>query len=222
MISTPDNNIRLIRRKKKKNIIHEIYRYDQTLIKRFIKTAPFPDTRKVWKLEDTALRKLTELPVPVTYGFIEKKFNGAREIIYAREFIEGTPVKEFTYEDITSMAEIMAQIHKNGVFTRDPLPDNFIKTHIGKILFVDFGRSVLLNPKNPATMYYLGKELARIRLYALFGNDVLYEKFLDVYFDAFQTGPIKRKVVEHVSSLWYKRLLMEQIRKKQRGPKIKD
>lgn len=38
-------DIVLVRRKKKKNIISEIYHCDGTLVKRFIKTTPRPDTR---------------------------------------------------------------------------------------------------------------------------------------------------------------------------------
>ncbi len=40
-------------------------------------------------------------------------------------------------------------IHQRGVITRDPSLENFIRTADGKILFIDFGRAVILNPKNP-------------------------------------------------------------------------
>ena len=77
MTDESSQDIALVRRKKKKNIIAEIYRYNGTLVKRFIKTASRPDTREVWRIEDTALRKLAGLNVPKTFGFVEKQLSAA-------------------------------------------------------------------------------------------------------------------------------------------------
>jgi tRNA A-37 threonylcarbamoyl transferase component Bud32 len=197
----------LIRRKKKRNIIHEIYLYDQILIKRFIKTAAWPDMRQVWMIEDNALRRLKGLQVPKTYGFVEKKYNGAKEIIYAREYLDGKPVEQFEIDDMDSMARLMVQIHHRGVVTRDPSRENFIKTADGKILFIDFGRSIILNPKNPLIVDYQGKELARIRHHALAGNDVLYTRFRDKYFESLSCSPARRFLMEKISFRWYQFLM---------------
>lgn len=202
MSDRPDNDIHLIRRKKKKNIIHEIYRYNGTLVKRFIKTAPFPDIRQVWKLEDSALKRLAGLVVPKTFGFVVNRINGATEIIYAREFIDGTPVEAFVMEDMEPLARVMAQIHGRGVITRDPSLENFIRTPEGDILFIDFGRSVILNPKNPVIIDYLGKELARLRCHALAGDDALYERFCDFYFDALPGGSVRHGLIDRSGRLW--------------------
>jgi len=208
-IGMPDNQKKemfLIRRKKKKNIIHEIYLYDQTLVKRFIKTAAWPDMRQVWKMEDNALRHLNGLPVPKTYGFVEKKCNGAIEIIYARQYLEGNPLESFGAEDIEPLAWLMAEIHKRGVITRDPSLENFIKTAGGKILFIDFGRSIILNPKNPLVIDYQGKELARIWCHAFAGNDALYTRFHDKYFELLSCSPARRFLMEKISYKWYRKL----------------
>jgi serine/threonine protein kinase len=205
MTDQPDNDIHLIRRKKKKNIIHEIYRYDQTLVKRFIKIAPFPDIRQVWKLEDAALKRLSGLSVPKTYGFIVNRLNGAQEIIYAREFIDGKPVEGFSVEEMEPLARMMAKIHARGVITRDPSLENFIRTPEGRILFIDFGRAVLLNPKNPVIIDYLGKELARLRCHGLAGDDALYGRFCDFYFKALPGNSVSHGLIDRSSRLWYPR-----------------
>lgn len=205
MTDQPDKDIHLIRRKKKKNIIHEIYRYNQTLVKRFIKIASFPDVRQVWKLEDTALKRLSGLDVPKTYGYVVNRINGATEIIYAREFIDGKPVEAFSVEDMEPLAGMMAKIHGRGVITRDPSVENFIRTPKGGILFIDFGRSVLLNPKNPVIIEYLGKELARLRCHALAGDDRLYRRFHDVYFNALPGTSLGHALIDRSSRLWYPR-----------------
>lgn len=203
MIDHPDNDIHLIRRKKKKNIIHEIYRYDHTLIKRFIKIAPFPDIREVWKSEDTALRRLSGLAMPKTFGFsVNRLNNGATEIIFVREFIDGKSVTAFAPEDMEPLAKMMAKIHGRGVITRDPSLENFIRTPEGDVLFIDFGRSILLNPKNPVMIDYLGKELARLHCHALSGNNTLYERFCNFYFDALPGGSVRRDLVDWSSRLW--------------------
>lgn len=200
------NDIILIHRKKKANIITEVYRYDKLIVKRFVKTAPFPDTRRVWELEDKALKRLAEMPAPKSYGFTEKTIKGAPEIIYAREFIDGEPIKKFTDDDIPQLAQIMALIHKHGVITRDPSPENFIKTGEGNILFIDFGRSLILNPKNPALNYYVGKELARICHHTLKDEEDTCDDFLKKYFQVLKRSPAGRKLIETIFHLWYRRI----------------
>lgn len=212
MAEIQDKEIHLIRRKKKKNIIHEIYLYDQALVKRFIKTAPRPDTRKVWKMEDMALRRLEGLNVPKTHGFVERNCNGATEIIYAREYLEGKPVESFVEKDIEPLARMMAQIHQRGVITRDPSLENFIRTPDGKILFIDFGRSVILNLKNPAIIAYLGKELARMHCHAFAGDDQLYNLYHEKYFELFPHNTVRRYLVERIASKWYQRFARQYIR----------
>ncbi|MCD6585574.1 MAG: hypothetical protein J7K96_07425 [Desulfobacteraceae bacterium] len=204
MTGYQDKEIFFIRRKKKKNIIREIYLYDQTLIKRFIKTAAWPDMRQVWRMEDNALRCLEGLSVPKTYGFVEKQCNGAIEIIYAREYLEGNPLEFFRAEDIEPLAGVMAQIHQRGVITRDPSLENFIKTVDGKILFIDFGRSVIFNPKNPLFIDYQGKELARLRCHAFFGDDELYNRFQEKYFEFLPHSAACRFLIKKIASIRYR------------------
>ncbi|RJP84171.1 MAG: hypothetical protein C4518_19910 [Desulfobacteraceae bacterium] len=198
-------DIDLIRRKKKKNIISEIYRHDGRLVKRFIKTAPRPDTREVWRIEDTALRRLMGLNVPKTYGFTKSQLNGALEIIYVREFIDGNPIEQFEISDMEPLARMMAQIHGRGVVSRDPSLENFIRTSDGEIVLIDFGRSAILNPKNPLLMGYQAKELARVRLHALQEDEALYRLFHEKYFTFFPHDAARRVLVERIGEIWFSR-----------------
>lgn len=203
--SFEDTRMHLLQRKRKGNITREVYRYDQILIKRFLKTRLFPDNRQVWKLEDRALQRLAGLAVPATYGFRIQKLKGVSEIIYAREYVQGRPFDTFTLEDMMPLGKIMAQIHQRGVITRDPAPNNFIKTPNGDILCIDFGRAALLSPRNPALWHYLGKEMARLRYHALSGDKELYRCFQEIYFEVLPAGPAHRWLIDRVSSLWYRR-----------------
>lgn len=205
MTGPVSQDIVLIRKKKKKNIISEIYRYNDTLVKRFIKTAPWPDTREVWRIEDTALRRLTGLTVPKTFGFSEKRINGALEIIYAREFIDGAAIEQFEMIDMEPLARMLARIHRRGVVTRDPSLENFIRTPDGEIVFIDFGRSAVFNPKNPVLMDYQAKELARVRCHAFAGDDSLYAPFHDLYFSFFSCGKVRRRLMELIADRWFLR-----------------
>lgn len=202
-----NTEIVLIKKKKKKNIIHEVYLYDRTLVKRFIKTAPLPDMRRVWRIEDRALRRLRGLPVPDTYGWVEKRLNGVKEVIYAREYLEGRPIESFSNDDMGSLAAMMVQVHERGVITRDPAIENFIKRDDGKILFIDFGRSVILNPKNPLAIDYMGKELARLWFHAFAGNNELYACFHEKYFELLPCSRPTRFLMEKVSFKWYQFLM---------------
>ena len=207
MTDKQTSGMRLIRKKRKKNIIHEIYLYDHTLVKRFIKTAPLPDIRKPWLVEHMALRRLSGLPVPETYGFSVKKINSATEVVYAREYLEGNPVAMFVPEDMDVMAKMIAQVHLRGVITRDPSVENFIRTPDGRILFIDFGRSLLFNPKNPLIIDYMGKELARIRHHAFADNDLLFNRFREKYFENLSWGSARRFMMEKISYKWYRFLM---------------
>jgi hypothetical protein len=51
-------DLKLIKKRKKKNIIREIYLGDYVVVKRFIKTSIFPDMRRIWRYEDQSLRRL--------------------------------------------------------------------------------------------------------------------------------------------------------------------
>lgn len=210
MNETSNNEIILLHRKKKKNIFLEIYRYQQTTVKRFIKTASFPDMRKVWEMEHKALQKLSGLPVPNSYGFKINKLKGAKEIIYIREFIEGETIENFTTPDMKPLATIMARIHERGVITRDPAPENFIRATNGEPVFIDFGRAALLNPKNPLIIYYVGKELARVHHHALQDSPVLYKRFYNHYMNTSDMGPVKTRLANFISRIWYKRISRRQ------------
>ncbi len=206
MINSSEKDLLLLHKKRKKNLITEVYRYDRVIGKRFRKTALFPDMRRVWALEHNALKRLEGLPVPTSYGFVKKTGGGGTEIIYAREFIDGQSVKQFFFSDIKPLAKIMARIHNRGVITRDPSPENFIKTPDGKILFIDFGRSVLLNPKNPAMVYYLGKELARIHHHTFRDDDTLYMPFNKTYFRVLEGNAVRHRAIRLFSNLHYRRM----------------
>ena len=151
--------MRLIRRKKKKNIIHEIYLYDHTLVKRFVKTAPFAGCAQALAggahCPPAAFRDCRCLR-PMDSSV--KRMNGATEIVYAREYLDGSQVTAFG----TGGHGCHGKNDGPGSFTRGDYPGSFglkifIRTPDGKILFIDFGRSIILNPKNPSDHRLYGK-----------------------------------------------------------------
>ena len=207
-----DEGMHPIQKKVNGKVVREVYLYEQTLIKRFIQKSIFSDVRQVWKMEDRALRRLGGLPVPATYGYTVTKHKGMVEIIYSREYLQGHPIDIFTLADMALLGKRMAQIHKWGVITRDPAPNNFIKTADGDILFIDFGRSALISPKNPGRAYYLGKELARVRYHALSGDILLYKHFKKAYFAALRAGSVQRWLINRISDPWYRRFTQKHSR----------
>jgi tRNA A-37 threonylcarbamoyl transferase component Bud32 len=197
---------KLLFRKKKKNIIREVYLYDRMVVKRFVKLAALPDVRRVWVMEHRALERLEGVPTPKTYGFVEKKINKTKEIIYAREFVDGAPIEKIQPEDIRPLSWIMARIHRRGVITRDPHLENFIRTENGKIIFFDFGRALVLNRKNPLLALLIGKELARILVHAGLTDSGLKNHFLEQYFEFFQPSPTAQILMTRICFLWYRRI----------------
>jgi len=205
MIKDMTTDLKLIKKRKKKNIIRLIYVGDYVVVKRFIKTSLFPDMRRIWRYEDQSLRRLSGLPVPKTYGYVKRKITGGKEILYVREFLEGKPVKRFYLEDMDLLAKLMVQIHKRGVITRDPIIENFIRTSDNKVLFIDFGRSLLVNPKNPMLLTYIGKELSRLMCHAFFEDRQLNIRFQNVYFHHMQPNRLQRLIIEKVYGFWHRR-----------------
>lgn len=202
-------DLTLIKRKKKKNIIREIYLGNHVVIKRFIKTHPFPDIRPVWRYEDQALRRLSGLPLPKTYGYMKQNMKGAKEIIYAREFLEGKQVEKFHLEDMEPLARLMAQIHKRGVITRDPTLENFIRIPGEKISCIDFGRSLLVNPKNPVWLTYIGKELSRLMCHSFLEDRALNNRFQAIYFSYIQCNRLQRFIVDRAYIFWLRRFRLK-------------
>jgi serine/threonine protein kinase len=209
---------KLIKRKIKKNIIREVYLYDDMIVKRFIKMAVLPDIRKIWEMEHRALQRLDGLPTPKTFGYVEKKINGAREIIYAREFIDGVPLEKFHPEDVQALASAIALIHRRGVIIRDPRLENFVRTSDKKIIFFDFGRALVFHPKNPLLAYFIGKELARILFHAGLYDAGLQNRFLDSYFQFFQPTRITRRLMMMTCIIWNRHFQASRTRKKIRKP----
>jgi serine/threonine protein kinase len=199
---TDNSEIRLIRRQKRKNILREIFFYKNLVVKRFVKLKAFPDVRRVWEMEDRALKRLEGLAFPKSLGFKEKIFQGVKEIIYAREYIEGTPVQRFDASDVGELADLMTKIHHRGVITCDPAPDNFLRLASGKLMFIDFGRSKIVNPRGPIFLYRLGKELARIQGRAFFNDRALFSKFLHHYSRLIELSPNQWKCVNLIYSIW--------------------
>ena len=199
---TENSEIRLIRRQKRKNILREIFFYKNLVVKRFVKLKAFPDMRRVWEMEDRALKRLGGLAFPKSLGFTEKKFQGVKEIIYARQYIEGAPVQWFDASDAGEIAELMAKIHRRGVITCDPAPDNFLRRANGKLMFIDFGRSKIVNPRGQIFLYRLGKELARIQGRAFFYDRVLFSEFYHHYSQSIDLSPNRWKFVNFIYSMW--------------------
>ena len=109
--------------------------------------------------------------------------------------------------DIESLVRMMVRIHQRGVITRDPFLQNFIRTPDGEIRFIDFGRSAILNPKNPVIIDFLGKELARFRCHAFAGDDQLYNHFHKRYFEPFPHSPAQQFLTARIASKWYRRFV---------------
>jgi serine/threonine protein kinase len=202
-------DLKLIKKRKKKNIIREIYLGDYVVVKRFIKTSIFPDMRRIWRYEDQSLRRLSGLTVPKTYGYRKRKIKEGKEIIYVREFLEGKPIERFYLEDMEPLAKLMVQIHKRGVITRDPIIENFIRTSDRNVLFIDFGRSLLVNPKNPMRLAYIGKELSRLMCHSFFEDGKLHNRFQEMYFTYMQPNRLQRLIIERVYSFWRRRFRLK-------------
>jgi serine/threonine protein kinase len=211
--------IRLVRRRRKKNVLREIFFYEGLVVKRFVRLGRFWDARPVWRMEDQALRRLSGHPFPATYGYRETTFRGAKEILYAREFVDGVPVERIDDRDLSGLAHLMAWIHHRGVLTCDPAPDNFIRKEDGSLLFIDFGRAKVIADRGVRYLYHLGKELARIQHHALSSDKQRFERFYAVYRKKTGLSVPRQAFVDSVRRLWALRWRLRQRRRLRRtGP----
>lgn len=200
MVAPPE--IRRIRGRLKKNRLREVFFYKNMLAKRFVQISRRADSRRVWEWEDAALKRLEGLGFPSSFGFVEKRFRGAKEVIFAREFIPGEPLSHFRESDMGELGALMARIHQRGVIVCDPAPDNFIRKPDGRLLFIDFGRAKVITGGKGGLLFYMGKDLARVRHHSLLNDPERFARFYAAYSDLTGLSRHNQRLVYLVCRLW--------------------
>ncbi len=196
------SEIRRIRGRLKKNVLREVFYYQNMLAKRFVLISRRPDARRVWEWEHDALKRLEGLGFPNSFGFIEKQFHGAKEVIFAREFIPGEPLSRFRESDMGELGALMARIHRRGVIVCDPAPDNFIRKPDGSLLFIDFGRAKVITGGKGMWLFYMGKDLARLRHHGLLNDPGRFARFYAAYSQLTGVSPHNQRLVYQICGLW--------------------
>jgi tRNA A-37 threonylcarbamoyl transferase component Bud32 len=90
-------------------------------------------------------------------------------------------VERFSCAEVERVADLLAYIHRRGVLTCDPAPENFIRLADGRISFIDFGRAKVMKNRGGRYLYHLGKELARVEHHTFSNDRDRYARFYDAY-----------------------------------------
>jgi len=165
----------------RKDTLREIYRDSGIVLKRYLVkpgTRRFP---KPWLREDPALKALEGLDFPKSYGYSVTRNNNVLDVVFKRDYLEGSPIKNLTPDDVCQMAETLALIHQKGVITDDAKIENFVKDDKGKIKFFDFGAAFVFKRKSPFFYTFIGREMVKFLRLTLSWDMSLWKVFSERY-----------------------------------------
>lgn len=187
---------KVIRSHWRKDTLREIYHDGDVILKHYVVkpgTKRFP---KPWAREDAALKALEGSGFPESHGYSAAKNAHGLDILFKRDYFEGSPIENLTPEDVSKMAGELAAIHKHGVITHDAKIDNFIKNERGDITFLDFGAAVVFKRKTPLYYTAIGREMMKFLRLTLFWDPSLWKVFAARYKAAHPMPVIARFLVK--------------------------
>jgi len=165
----------------RKDTLREVYLDGGIVLKHYLVkpgTRRFP---KPWVREDAALKAMADLNSPKSYGYnVTRKDNGL-DIVFKRDYLEGSPIKNPTSDDVCEMAEALAQIHQRGVITDDAKIENFVKDDKSKIKFIDFGAAFVFKRKSLFFYTFIGREMVKFLRLTLSWDMSLWKVFSERY-----------------------------------------
>jgi len=150
-----------------------------------------------WKREHDALTRLDGLPVPKTYGYFRTRSGGARDVIYARECVRGTPLKAsmtvLPEALLPEVADLMAEVHRRLVIANDYSLQNLLRGDDGRLYFIDFHRARVFTRRSLWYWQYVGKDLCHLYKVSCGRDPTLFHAYLDLYFARPETAQGKQR-----------------------------
>jgi hypothetical protein len=143
-------------------VLREIYRVHngERLLKRYWIGSGVKRYDRPWRHEHHALARLAGRMFANTFGYTEQPREHGKEVVFTREFIEGSAIDVCDENDIRDFAAMLAVLHQRGVVTGDIQLKHIIRRPDGQMSFIDFGRAVVYHHPSPRFYYRVGGELA--------------------------------------------------------------
>jgi hypothetical protein len=185
-----------LRERRAGETLRSVFRLDEAYIaKRFQIPLAARSFRRPWIAEEACLRRLDGHGAPRSFGWFEEIDADRRTVWLVKEYIPGTPLDEFTLEDLPAAARLLAHLHRRWIITDDAHPGNFIRTPSGEMSFLDFGRARRLRLPGPGRDLSIGWELAKLRREGFRWNRAHWEAFRPLYVAALGAGPCRRTFI---------------------------
>lgn len=122
--------------------------------------------------------------------------NGNLEIVHQKEFIVGDALEIITAQHAKKLGLLLAGLHKLLIVMRDPHKNNFFENDAGNIYVVDMGKAHVHRFKSPLYFYNIGSEFAKLKYQTIEANSVLWDVFLQTYFQYnVMSAPSKKMVM---------------------------
>ncbi len=117
--------------------------------------------KRLWEVEHFAINKLNEIGInsPKSYFYL----NDNDSIKYVKSYVEGSPLAQYTEENLLDLSCLLQLIYKGGLITRDMHKENVVRNENGKLFLIDLGCARIYEKKTLAYYKDLGRELVSIR-----------------------------------------------------------
>jgi hypothetical protein len=192
------NKLVLAQRRQRKETLREVYLDSKEYVyKRYIIKSQLPFYVKPWLNETRALIRANGLHT-AHHVNLYKGVNSEvyLEVVHQKEFIVGEPLEVITAEYAKKLGLLLAGLHKLRIVMRDPHKNNFFENDAVNIYVVDMGKAHLHRFKSPLYFYNIGSEFAKLKYRTIGTNVVLWDIFLQTYFqDNVMSAPFKKMVM---------------------------
>ena len=191
----------LLNERHDKTVSWRVWQEDGILVKSFHIHRWTSVFNRRWAREHRGLKRLNHhgLPSPKTYGYHSPQKD---TVIYRREYLPGSPVKELSQDNTRQLSAYMARVHAAAVTNGDVSYDNLLMTDQGELMLIDYGRSRTFCYRGPLFFFNAGKELARIRRRLFPENDAMWTLFVEAYLAESRLGSWAQALTDWSMRRW--------------------
>ena len=173
-----------------------------------------------WVVEHTILSTINgKWNSPISYGYLSFNHGNRRFVFFVREMILGSTLEELNVTTLnnlqcTEVGELLANLHNDGIVTRDCTLSNLLLNNKNTLCFIDFGKARHYKNKSLLFFFQAGWDCWKAQWRCLKLEPKLCQIMMNAYWAKLNTNKytyVLYKLLQKATSL------QQRIRLKKRG-----